>query len=174
MSRFTSSKFRPYGQNMKELTKNILSETLETLKDLGEFLPRLGETPYMHGQRLCRRTPSYSTLYRLEKKGLAVKRRVGKNVSYRISKEGRKIIQKIDLPQKRLDGLSTVIMFDVPEIMHGQRNSLRRSLLKSGYTMLQRSVFISPNWPSRRLLALVSELKIREFVTILDAKTHPY
>ena len=143
-------------------------ELLLLIQEIGEFLPRL-ETKHMYISRL-RRNAMYGSLRRLEHKGLIKKTKSGQIISYKITKKGNETAKKIVFPERRSDGLSTVIIFDIPETHHRHRKALRRFLLSREFTQLQKSVFISPNKMGNDLREYINDLKIDQFVTVLLSK----
>lgn len=129
------------------------------------------ETPYEHARRLKRST-YYGALTRLEGRGLIEKKKKKNRIVYVPTDKGMKyrIPGRIPVPQRRKDGLSTVVIFDVPETMKRQREAFRRYLIRNKFTLLQKSVFISPNKIDREIKEIIDELKISQFVTLLSAR----
>ena len=115
----------------------------------------------------------YSTLSRLDKQGFIKARKVGKRTYYQLTQTGRarlliKQVFKDKINPK--DGLSTMIIFDIPEEKKKARIFLRRLLLKNGFINLQKSVMIAPYELSKEFLELLSEMKIRQHVVLLKSK----
>ncbi len=115
----------------------------------------------------------YSTIRRLENQGIINSHKTSKGSVYRINQSGRlKILAKKVFANKNksTDGLSTVVIFDIPEEKKAARGYLRRLLLQNGFINLQRSVMISPNDLDRDFFELLEDLKIRPHVTVLKSK----
>lgn len=69
------------------------------------------------------------------------------------------------------DGKWQLVIFDIPERMRSQRNVFRSFLKRKKFTKLQNSVFISPFANDRALDIIRRELKITNYVILLEAKT---
>lgn len=153
---------------------------LETLKDMGAMLDDYLESPYQFKRKLNRailhsssyRSVSnyYKAVNQLEKEGLVKKKKVGKYVTFKITEEGRAALRKRIKPDRRTDGFSTVIIFDIPEDKHGARNAFRRYLVRNGFMLMQKSVLIGPYKFSAEIKDLGRELGISQFITVLTAK----
>lgn len=70
----------------------------------------------------------------------------------------------------RGDGFSTLVIFDIPEDKHNARDTLRRYLVRNGYTQMQKSSFLSPFIISDDLKELISELKLQSNVQFFSVK----
>ena len=55
-----------------------------------------------------------------------------------LTDKGRELIKKSKAAVKRTDGLSTIVLFDIPEEKRKARDTLRRYLIRSGYTTIMR------------------------------------
>ena len=110
----------------------------------------------------------YTTLRRLEQQHLVKKTKHGKIIKVLITARGRALLKKHRTEKRRTDGLSTIIIFDIPEDKRRSREALRRYLIRHGYTLLQESVLIAPTYITRELKELVSELGIVSNVTIIS------
>jgi len=165
---YTSARSRELGDKRK---MSFTSELLEFIKEAGELLPGI-ETKYAHARRL-RRATYYGALVRLEKRGLIEKTKKKQRICYVPTDKGReyRIPRQVQY-KKRMDGYSTVVIFDISETRKRERGILRRYLIRSKYTMLQKSVFISPNEFSCDLKELIEELNIRQNVTVLNSKIY--
>lgn len=73
----------------------------------------------------------------------------------------------------RTDGLSSLIIFDIPQSKNRTRDILRRELVKQGFTGIRESCFISPFKISENIIELVKELELQNNVTIFSGKTTP-
>jgi DNA-binding transcriptional regulator PaaX len=154
---------------MKKVLSKVGWEVLDLIKTLGEISATIVETPY--GQlRLRPRTTYYKTLRKLEIKGLVKKSRRGRINLYSLTSAGRELIHKKIKLVRRSDGLSTIVIFDVPEDQSKQRTLFRRYLQQNGFVSLQKSVLISPNQIQPELKELIRELKLNNFVTVIDGR----
>lgn len=147
---------------------SITEEILEMIKELGELLPGFLESPYQHS-RILKRSTYYGSLARLQKQGLVVKKYKADNKFSYIPT--RKAFKKSKFVlQKRTDGLLTIVIFDIPENRHTQRNYFRRHLITHDFKPVQKSVFISYNELDAELRQLIVDLKIENFVTTIEGK----
>jgi DNA-binding transcriptional regulator PaaX len=115
---------------------------------------------------------SYYGFKNLEHRGLI--RIEGKK--YKFTKNGRDWLEKSKikyfwLAQKKWDKKWRIIMFDIPESMHNERNWLRRKLINLGFYMLQKSIFVFPYECSEELNELCRNAEIRKYVDILVANS---
>lgn len=153
-------------KNHSQLTAKVL----RILEELGEIAPGLLEGKYGLVKRLRNydRRQIRQCMYNLEKKEWVKSRSRGKNRVYELTDLGRaKVIkqQYHKLPKrKRSDGLSTVIIFDIPEAKHRARDFLRRMLMQNNFIKLQESAFIGPY--------KIEEVKMEELLRELDIKNH--
>ncbi len=110
-------------------------------------------------------------LARFEKHGL-IKRTVSKQGSiFVITPKAKKLRRKAVAKVSRGDGSSTLVLFDIPEAKHNARDTLRRYLIRSGYTQMRESCFLSPFEVSEDLKDLIDELKLRENISFFSAKS---
>lgn len=54
-----------------------------------------------------------------------------------------------------------LLIFDVPEMKKPERECLRRHLIKFGYKMIQKSVWVGPSPLPKNFLAYIKEIKIQ-------------
>jgi DNA-binding transcriptional regulator PaaX len=113
------------------------------------------------------RSGYYKKLKKFEKLGLVKKTLNGNKFELT---QNAKLLRGKTIKLPRTDGLSTLIIFDIGENKHNARDTLRRYLLKNGYTQLQKSCFLSGYQVSNDLKDLISELQIRKNVVIFSAK----
>ena len=59
-------------------------------------------------------------------------------------------------------------MFDIQESKRNFRDFLRRLLLKNGFIMLQKSVFVTPNVLPQEFYDLLRELDLLSFVMVIE------
>jgi len=93
-------------------------------------------------ERYCRRF--YKTIRRLRKRGL-IEEKEGK---FYVTNKGRILlrlreIRDFNLVRDKNNRNKMLIVFDIPESKKFARNELRKILLKNGYKMVQRSVYVS-------------------------------
>lgn len=168
MKRYTKRKIK------KILTRGA-QELLLMIQEAGEMAVHLASTPYGKLRIGSMSRPTYYRSVRdLQKKGLIKKERKQYKNVYVLTKEGRLILRRrFDYQMKRrVDGFSTLIIFDIPEEKSRQRTMFRRYLLKHGYTLFQKSVFISLYEVMPEIRELLSELGIVSYVNVFSAKLH--
>lgn len=165
---------RKIKQNLKKVAGRVGEELLFLIKDVGELIDTIVFTPYGHLSIASMNVPRstyYSALYTLERRGFIQKKKKGKKNIYTLTPAGiKKVNTKYEDLIRRSDGLSTVILFDIPEEKSRQRVILRRYLIRNGYIQLQKSALISPYKITLELKDLLHQLNIRSHVTILSAR----
>ena len=150
---------------------NITERIFNFIKKAGEVASEITIT-YQEERKILR-SSYYGSINRLEKQGLIEKRKKQKRLYYAVTEQGRKyrFPKKIE-HERRTDGLSTVIIFDIPETMSRQRTVYRRFLQHNNYALLQKSVMISPKKFSKDIVELMEELKVRPYITVLSSKVY--
>lgn len=144
-------------------------DLLEYIRDAGELLPGFLETPHMHALRLKRAT-YYGSLRQLERKEFIKKVSADKQIKFVITEKGKKILRLPVKKERRTDGHSTIVIFDIPSEKNRERTIFRRFLIRNGYTLIQKSVLIAPLKISLEAKDLIDELKIKSFVTVISGK----
>ena len=114
---------------------------------------------------------TYGNFKNLEKRGLVS--RVN-NGGYKFTKKGAKWFEVskfkyLELHNGKWDKKWRVVIFDVPQEMHNQRNWLRKKLKTLGFYMLQKSVFVFPYPCEEELGDICSYLDISDHVDIIVA-----
>lgn len=167
------NKSKTTEHSARKILGRIGEELLGLVEDAGELMADIAFTPYgklsIHSMHVPKST-FYSAMGRFEKNGLIVKKKKAYNNVYVITPEGKRLLKLLKRPEKRMDGFSTLIIFDIPEEKSRQRTILRRYLVRNGYTMLQKSVFISPLKISEELKNLIPELELRPYISFLSVK----
>ena len=83
-------------------------------------------------------------LRRFENHGLLKKKVTSQGHVFEITPKARMLRSKAIVKKNRTDGLSTLIIFDIPEEKHNARDTFRRYLIRNGYTQIRESCFLSP------------------------------
>ena len=115
----------------------------------------------------------YTTLYRLNRSGLIRKKINQGQICYKLTAAGKSRLLVRRAFQRRnpaKDGYSSVVIFDIPEEKRKARPFLRSLLLKNGFVNLQKSVLIAPYELPKDFFELLTELGIRQYVSILKSK----
>lgn len=55
-----------------------------------------------------------------------------------------------------------IIMYDIPHVMKKERDWFRRHLIKFGYVMIQKSVWVGPSPLPQEFLSYLKEIKIKD------------
>ena len=114
---------------------------------------------------------AYGNFKNLEKRGLVSKI---DNDGYKFTKKGAKWFgvskfKYLELSNGKWDKKWRIVIFDVPEEMHNQRNWLRKKLKTVGFYMLQKSVFVFPYSCEDELSYICSYLDISDHVDLIVA-----
>ncbi|HEY4474939.1 MAG TPA: CRISPR-associated endonuclease Cas2 [Candidatus Paceibacterota bacterium] len=95
---------------------------------------------------------------------------------YKFTTKGRKWFSNSVLRHPRLrydkwDKKWRVVIFDIPEELHKNRNQLRAKLKNLGFYMLQKSVFVIPYPCEKELGYVCKNLKIADYVDVILAES---
>src|SRR3989344_5444271 len=148
-------------KNERELLFKIAEELFYMAKGLGEAAGEMIITPYgALPMRAMTRDKYYYNLKKFRKHGL-VKKNI-KNGNYVLTDKAKALRSRPSKKLDRQDGMSTVVLFDIPEEKKLARENFRRYLVRNGYTQIQKSAFISPYKISDELLEYIKELGIEK------------
>lgn len=152
-------------------------ELLSLINDFGELTYKIITTP--RGQLSIKglyypKATYYGTIRRLSADGLVKKTKKANIVSVSLTPKGKALLKQPIVKKHRSDGLSTIVIFDVPEKQRKARQALRKYLLRSGYISLQESVMISPFIAGGELKELIRELKLEPSVSVILGKIDHY
>lgn len=157
---------------IKRKLTNFSLELLEWAKEGGDLIVEIVSTPY--GKlSMASRSSYYRSVKRLKEEKLIKPRKNYPN-TYILTRQGERVLRSHRPQVRRTDGLSTIIIFDVPEEKSRQRTTFRRYLLRNGYINLQKSVMISAAKLDSDIIDLSRELRINECITILSAKINHF
>ncbi len=148
---------------------SFIKDLLWFINEVGELLPE-GKGNYRN--LVQRNKPTYyRSLRKLEEEGYIKKRsNIKSQTVYVITPAGKSIINKRLAPKPRKDGLATLITYDIPSDMNKQRTKFRRYLLRNGFTLIQKSLLISPNVFDDHLKEVMNELKISRYVKVVSGR----
>jgi phenylacetic acid degradation operon negative regulatory protein len=115
----------------------------------------------------------YTGFKNLERRGIISKPKPALR-NYKFTKKGRIWLKASSARHFKLnygvwDKKWRVIVFDIPQSMHKERNYLRRKLQHLGCYMLQKSIFVFPYSCSEELGYLCSNIGIGDYVDVLIA-----
>jgi CRISPR-associated endonuclease Cas2 len=158
-------------KNSKRIIKIVAVEMWEFAKAMGGLMGTIAFTPY--GQlRITSvpRTTYYRKLRKFESYGLIKRQKESRGYSFVITQKAKVLRRKMEIKKLRTDGFFTLIIFDIPESKHNARDTLRRYLIRNGYTQIQRSSFLSKRLISEDLKELITELVLDKNLNIFAVK----
>ena len=107
-----------------------------------------------------------SLLVRLRREGLVARRkREGKDVWILTKRGAGRLKRDVVAPVPASDGISRLVIFDIPERERRKRDAIRAELIACNFTRLQKSVWMGSNPLPEDFIALVDDLR-------LDWKVH--
>lgn len=148
---------------------SFIKDVLSFIEEVGELIP---EHKGNYRNLAWRNRPTYyKSLERLERKKF-VKKILAKNkqIAYIITPLGKQVLHRDLKKTPRKDGLATLITYDIPADKNRERTMFRRYLLRNGFTLIQRSLLISPNKFDDHLTYIMKELKIVPYVKVVSGK----
>ena len=95
---------------------------------------------------------------------------------YKFTDKGKKwfdnsILKHLDLRSGEWDKKWRIVIFDIPEELHKNRNQLRTKLKNLGFYMLQKSVFVIPYPCEKELGYICRNLKIVNYIDVILAES---
>ncbi len=114
----------------------------------------------------------YDNLYRFKTHGLV--REISRNGKkfIKLTSKGQLelLLHKAKLEKPKVwDGHWRMIVFDIPEDNHKDRDRLRELLKRNDFVMLQASVFISPYPLNREAIEYLKQAGLKEYIRIIRA-----
>ena len=106
-----------------------------------------------------------SIISKLKKDGLIESKGSKKRFLWSITKKGKKYLERKDTLPKH-DGITRIVIFDIPERERKKRRWLRENLLELEYRQLQKSVWIGDAPLSEKFYKDSDILSLREYVYI--------
>lgn len=166
---------RKIKKKVFELTKDILLLLLETP---GELIDIFTEYPHYVSKHYPRNHITLKQIQRslldLKKQRLIQMKKYREQIKYELTDLGKakglKLLYKRRPKTVRTDGLSTIVIFDIPEEKKRARDFLRRFLKENGFTQLQKSVFIGRFKLFNDFRQILAELNINANVSILEGR----
>ena len=91
--------------------------------------------------------------------------------SIKITKEGKKYIKRRNAFLKTFNATfdknqekNLLVLFDIPEDKKSEREWLRRHLIKFGYIMVQKSVWVGPSPLPKEFINYIKKIKLQGFI----------
>jgi DNA-binding transcriptional regulator PaaX len=111
-----------------------------------------------------------NAINQLHKSNWIEKKRYKDDTFYQLTKRGE--IKQILLNLKKYSRIrsdrATIVIFDIPEQKRTYRNAVRRLLKDMDFTMLQKSVFITPNSLPDLFYDYLREMKLLEYFQFVE------
>jgi DNA-binding transcriptional regulator PaaX len=109
---------------------------------------------------------------KLKQHGWIEKKIINDKVYYAITKQGKTqaLIYNSKTFSRTRGKTSTIVIFDIPEEKRTFRNFVRRLLQNMDFTMLQRSVFITPYILPEDFYTLLREMKLLEYFLFIEGR----
>ena len=123
--------------------------------------------------RVSLRTLS-STLSRLKREGLIVRSGNIRKSLWSITEDGKHRIEEIILTEElpRSDGVTRVVIFDIPERERKKRDTIRAELITCDFRQLQKSVWIGERMLPESFIELLDDLELKNKVHVFSVKEH--
>ena len=147
-------------------------ELLNFLVALGEVTETIIFRPYairIDGT-IMPRSSYYTKLRKFEHLNLVKQSQKNGPGTFVFTEKGRQLFSSALKRKRRSDGLSTLIIFDIPIKFNRERTAFRRFLNRHGYTLIQKSALMGPWEISSQIQDLAKELKISQYITIFGVK----
>ena len=107
-------------------------------------------------------------LSRLKNQGLIEEVKTSDDLLIKLTFPGKKYLQENFEGKFKWDGKYRVVLFDIPEQKRVVRNLFRRNLKKWGFTIMQKSVWVSKRDVYKKLSEYIRELGIEQWVTVFE------
>jgi phenylacetic acid degradation operon negative regulatory protein len=145
------------------------------VRDLGNWLP-VADLITLMGDLGVDEPAVRSSVSRMSRAGLLVRRRIGDRVGYELSPRAERILEEGDLriftgtqPADAADGW-VLVVFSVPEEQRDRRHQLRSRLTWLGFGSIGGGVWIAPARVEARALEAVEELGLRRYVDVFAGR----
>ena len=161
---------------MFNLTKDLLVRMVEMPGEFADIFldPRRSYRSRLYPKSEVTLKQINRSLLELERQRLIRKKQNRQKLVYEVTDLGKakslKWRYKQKVKQVRRDGMSTIVIFDIPEAIRKARNFLRRFLHENNFTPLQESVFIGRFYLLKEFNVLLDELRIKEYVDVLEGR----
>ncbi|OHA03500.1 MAG: hypothetical protein A3J58_03240 [Candidatus Sungbacteria bacterium RIFCSPHIGHO2_02_FULL_52_23] len=171
-------------KNQEEKKYSIGRATLEILGGLGEatlgaFFPRKYSYANMwrpllgleRSRKITRHTVS-TILWRLQREGLIVRMGGRKNAKWRLSPAGRARVDQVEanIENNVSDGITRLVIFDIPERERQKRTAVRAELITCGFRHFQKSVWIGDCPLPVSFITLLDDLALAGKVHIFSVR----
>lgn len=154
----------------EKLIKRLATELWSIVQTMYQIGNQAKLGPYGQVRWDMPRTTYYRKLHSFERHGLVKRKKTSKGNLFIITAKAKRLRRKLPVKNSRNDGFSTLILFDIPQEKRNARDTLRRFLIRNGYTQIRESCFLSPFKISPDLIDLVKDLELEKNVSTFSAK----
>lgn len=102
-----------------------------------------------------------SLLWRLRREGLVVRRKHQGRSAWVLTKQGAARLRQNVIPVPASDGISRLVIFDIPERERKKRDAIRAELIACNFARLQKSVWMGTNPLPEDFITLVDDLRLK-------------
>lgn len=122
--------------------------------------------------RVVSKTQINNAVMKLKQHGWLEKKKIQDKIYYQITREGKtsRLIFNSKTFSRIRGRTATIVIFDIPEEKRTFRNFIRRLLKNMDFTMLQRSVFITPYILPEDFYRLLRETKLLEHFLFIEGR----
>ena len=163
---------------------SITRSILKKIAELGEatldgfFPPQYPEARLtrdflgLDSNRVITRRSFSSLIVRLQKQGLVARSGIARHTRWTLTDNGKAVIKKLEnrVSGMSKDGISRLVIFDIPEQERKKRTALRTELLAMGFRPLQKSVWIGFCPLSEDFLETLDMLELAKYVHIFSVR----
>lgn len=123
-------------------------------------------------QKRIRASELFKSIEKVKRQGWLDKKVKNDEIYYSLTRQGRIkfLLFKARTQRKERGKQATIIIFDIPEEKRTFRNFLRRLLTQMKFTMIQRSVFITPYILPKEFFALLREMDLMQYVKVIEGE----
>lgn len=157
---------------IKEKLRDLILVTLEAAVDYSIDLADYYSSPkrFIGWQPRYNKSSLSTTISRLRKKGLVEKTIDEGKVLLKLTEAGQEwVFLKKAEELIAWDGIWRIVIFDIPEKHARVRDKLRRRLKEWGFNQWQKSVWASKKSVTDHLRKLVKDLKVEDWVLVIES-----
>lgn len=157
--------------SLSDVLLTVLEKTVDGMVELNDLVNNPANYSVFTGRDYPLKKSALSkAIARLRRNGLISKEKTDTNeVILKLTDKGKTTLLLMGEAEKEWDGKWRIVIFDIPEQKRLIRDLFRRNLKKWGFKPLQKSVWISRNLVTDKLIAYVKYLKVEEWVLIIES-----
>lgn len=123
---------------------------------------------YSWWDRSLKKSELSRALKRLREQGLIEEDKIGNDVIFKLTDQGRDLTFGLNLEPDDWDGRWRIVIWDIPEQKRLVRDLFRRNLKKWGFKQVQKSVWATKKDMYRKLIGYIQELGLGKWVTVIE------